>query len=132
MPTQKQKNLIHNLSININNPKETKTQKQLLIDSGYKPSTAQRSTEIIQSPTIQKAIRPIIRKLDREKKRILQELSMRDLTNEKYFILTKSFDILTKNSQLLSGRSTDNIAILDVTKLETAIRTLAEEQDDKQ
>jgi hypothetical protein len=52
-----------------------------------------------------------VSKMEEERNRILDAMSARNLTKVQYNHLVDAMDKTTKNIQLLSGRSTENIAV---------------------
>jgi len=74
---------------------------------GYSHESA-RSYKALRTQTAQKTMKNAAEKIKKERDRILNELSTRDLSDERYIELSKAFDTLTKNHQLLTGGNTEN------------------------
>jgi hypothetical protein len=83
---------------------------KIAIAKGYTPETAR--TGIPQRTKSYKAVMSLaVSKMEEERNRILDAMSARNLTKVQYNHLVDAMDKTTKNIQLLSGRSTENIAV---------------------
>ena len=83
---------------------------KIAISHGYSPTSA-NSNKVQKTQSFKNVIAPVVKRWEKERERITTELEGKDLTQEKYATLVGSIDILTKNIQLLSGRSTESIAV---------------------
>lgn len=84
---------------------------EILLDTGYSESVSRKPKIVTETVAYKKAMLieqiPLIKGLEEEITRIKEALKAKDLRKEEYRILVGSFDILTKNYQLLSGGATE-------------------------
>lgn len=88
-------------------------------EAGYEvKSPSSKASELLKRSKIKNAIQPFIDQLDTHRQAVLDELDRRVpfLAELDYEVLLKSVDVITKNSQLLKGASTENIAVMDVSE----------------
>ncbi len=87
---------------------------KIAIEKGYSPITADGG-KIQKTKTYKETIRPLVQRLETERDEIIKRLEA-TRNKAKYRDLIDGLDKITKNIQLLTGGSTQNIAI-GVTKL---------------
>lgn len=78
---------------------------------GYADNTADNPKNITETESYKEVITPIVEAMERERARIISELSNKDLTKEKFRDLIDGLDKITKNVQLLNGGKTSNDGI---------------------
>lgn len=61
--------------------------------------------------TYQRTIGAYVKRLEKHREKVLRAMEAKDLDLEDYRILSESLDRLSKQSLLLQGKSTDNVAI---------------------
>ncbi len=81
---------------------------------GYAVTTA-GSGQIQKTKTYQKAIRPLLERLNDERDKIIEGLK-KTRSKAKYRDLIDGLDKITKNIQLLSGKSTENVFVIQISK----------------
>lgn len=81
----------------------------IAIRRGYSPSSAS-SNKVQNTKSYQEVIQPVIAQMERERQRAI-DLMPKASKKAKYRDLVDATDKLTKNIQLLHGRSTSNVAI---------------------
>ena len=114
--TQKQRKLVKQILENIGKRGFTKTVEQMMLNSGYSVKMARAQRGIIDSPTIQAELSPIVQEMLKERNAVIK--AMGEKRNEaKYRDLTDALDKLTKNIQLLSGKETQRLEITGYEKL---------------
>jgi len=114
--TQKQRKLVKQILENIGKRGFTKTVEQMMLNSGYSVKMARAQRGIIDSPTIQAELSPIVQGMLKERNAVIK--AMGEKRNEaKYRDLTYALDKLTKNIQLLSGKETQRLEITGYEKL---------------
>ena len=114
--TQKQRKLVKQILENIGKRGFTKTVEQMMLNSGYSVKMARAQRGIIDSPTIQAELSPIVQGMLKERNAVIK--AMGEKRNEaKYRDLTDALDKLTKNIQLLSGKETQRLEITGYEKL---------------
>lgn len=113
--TPKQKKLVEAITVNdsIGGNGQTKTMKALALEAGYSESMSTQPNRILKSPAIQKRLQRFLDGMESARLLHLAELNRpekirKTQARDNAYIM----DILIKNGQLLSGRSTDNRAIL--------------------
>ena len=79
--------------------------------NGYSKVSAIKGRALV-TDTYKETIAKFISRVEGERSRIMLEMSGRDLSTERYSTLMEAMDKLTKVSQLLQGKSTENIATL--------------------
>lgn len=84
---------------------------KILREVGYSDNTADSPREVTKSKSYQSTIAPFVEKLEKERDRILLEISVKDLDKEKHSDLVRSLDTITKNVQLLSGKETERTGV---------------------
>ena len=77
-----------------------------------------RAAALLRRPRIQRAVKPFYELLDNHRDALYKELKLREnfLSGLEYETLLKGIDVLTKNSQLLKGNATENVAVVDMTE----------------
>jgi len=114
--TQKQRKLVKQILENIGKRGFTKTVEQMMLNSGYSVKMARAQRGIIDSPTIQAELSPIVQGMLKERNAVIKAMGKK--RNEaKYRDLTDALDKLTKNIQLLSGKETQQLKITGYEKL---------------
>lgn len=101
MPTIKQKKAILNLVGNGGNV--TKAMR----DANYSENTLNTPQKLTESVGGRELLNPIIEKMEKERDRLIQALSKKKLSKEKYRDMMEGIDKLTKNIQLLNGGATE-------------------------
>jgi len=79
-------------------------------EMGYSKNSAM--TNVPQNTlTYQRTIGIYIKRLEKHRDKVLKAMEAKDLNKEDYRILSESLDRLSKQSLLLQGKSTDNVAV---------------------
>ena len=84
---------------------------QVLREVGYSEGTTITPNKVTETKSYQDEISPFIKKLEKERDRIVLEMSIRDLDDVQYQHLTSAVDTLTKNIQLLGGKDTEKTGV---------------------
>jgi len=84
---------------------------QVLREVGYSEGTTITPNKVTETKSYQDEISPFIKKLEKERDRIVLEMSIRDLDDVQYQHLTSAVDTLTKNIQLLGGKDTEKTSV---------------------
>lgn len=84
---------------------------KIAIKHGYSKQSA-RSGVPLMTKTYKETIEVYVNRLDKLRSKVLIELTQRDLSVERFATLSDTLDKLTKQSQLLQGKSTENIATI--------------------
>lgn len=84
---------------------------KVLVDVGYSEKTALNPKNVTNTKSYQDVVNPFLEKLQKERDRILTEISIKDLDKEKHTDLVRSLDTITKNVQLLSGKETERAGV---------------------
>lgn len=85
---------------------------------GYSVTTA-GSGQIQATKSYKEVMSPIVKRMEKERERIMLALESKDLTEERYKDLVDGLDKITKNVQLLSGRATDNVQVIPISEVFT-------------
>jgi len=109
--TPKQQKLINIITENYRDKKTTKTLKKMLLEAGYTTETSEQAIRILESKTIQDKLSPIVDKLNKKRDKALKFISDEKLKKSSARDLSGIVDVLTKNSQLLSGKETEKAGI---------------------
>ena len=111
MPTPKQNKLIKLLRENMGNLDSTATLGGLLLKAGYTKATAKNAYLIFESKAIRKVTDNIADMLADKRKMAITHITERKLKDAPARELAYVADVFTKNIQLITGRSTDNVAV---------------------
>lgn len=76
---------------------------------GYSATSA-RQGKHLSNKGYTETIEKFVNRVEGERSRLLLELTKRDISTERYSTIIEAIDKLTKVSQLLLGKSTENIA----------------------
>lgn len=85
--------------------------RSLLKKHGYSDSIANRPERVTKTKSYQSIVIPALKQMESVRGKMLKALDNRDMTKEKTPVLLSGVDILTRNTQLLGGKATDNVAI---------------------
>ena len=107
--TERQKKLIFLILENFRNPEKTETMYSMMLKAGYSETSATEQATTLAG--IKDDVSPIVNKLKDEREKAIKALSGK-MKDAKYRDLVDAIDKFTKNAQLLSGKSTDNSAII--------------------
>jgi hypothetical protein len=77
-------------------------------ESGYSNNTADNPKNITETKTYQDTVQPFIDKMIKERDRIIDAMTKKDLDTVQYDSLNRGLDTLTKNIQLLNGGKTES------------------------
>lgn len=100
----------------VNNLLKYPSKYQARVAAGYSSSYA-LTGQIDQTVSVKKAMASIVDNLEKERDRLIQNLSETVLGDVEYRDKVNALDKIQKNIQLLSGRPTDNIALTDLKNL---------------
>ena len=78
---------------------------RIALQKGYANSVARSIKSITKTISYKKGLEPTLKQLETERQDVLNAMQTKDLTKEKYAVLVSSFDTLTKNIQILGGKS---------------------------
>ena len=84
---------------------------KIIRKKGYAKSTSEKPKLITETNSYKEEMKPFIDELIEERDRARKEMKSK-ISKAKYRDLTDAIDKLTKNIQLLSGGSTDRVAII--------------------
>jgi hypothetical protein len=84
---------------------------QVLREVGYADNTADTPQNVTNTKSYKDVVNPFIKKLEKERDRIVLEMSIKDLDTVQYHHLVSATDTLTKNIQLLSGGETERAGV---------------------
>lgn len=111
MASDTAKAVAHEVIANLSKPQgKRKSKKAILAAHGYKPSIQESPSIVTNTKSYQETIQPFVQRMVIERDRAIGAMA-RKISKAKYRDLTDSIDKLTKNIQLLTGGSTQNIAI---------------------
>ena len=85
--------------------------RKIQMANGYTLQSA-ISNKAIRTNTYKETIANTLERMEKERTRLLIELASRDISTERYSTIIDAMDKLTKNSQLLGGKATENVATL--------------------
>jgi hypothetical protein len=84
---------------------------KILRETGYADNTADNPILVTSTDSYQDEVAPFVKKLEKERDRIIKAMTEKDLTDVQYQHLTAATDTLTKNIQLLGGKETEKVGI---------------------
>ncbi len=82
----------------------------ILLESGYSKQTSKSPKMVTSTKTFQKTMATTLELLTSEIDKLQTEMRGRDITEERYETLSKVFDTMVKNKQLLSGGDTERVS----------------------
>lgn len=82
---------------------------KIIRKNGYSANTSLTPKLVTETKSFKEAIEPVVDKMRKERDRLIQALSEKNLNKEKYGVMIDGLDKLTKNIQLLSGKETENV-----------------------
>lgn len=85
---------------------------KIILSQGYARGIATHPHKVTRTKSYKAVIQNVTGALEKERARIIETMSKKDLSAEKYGTLVQSADIITKNIQLLSGKATENVAMV--------------------
>lgn len=84
---------------------------KILLSVGYPKSTSKSPTRVTKTKSYKEEIYPVVQEMERQRDRMIEEIKKRKFDKEKLRDITDAIDKLTKNAQLLQGKSTNNDSI---------------------
>lgn len=87
---------------------------EIIRSKGYSKSVSTAPQNVTETKSYRQVVEPIVEKMKRERDRMMKALSEKDLNEVDYEKITRSFDIFTKNIELLSGNDTERIGGLTI------------------
>lgn len=85
---------------------------KIVREQGYSKSISLAPTKVTKTKTYMAIMQNVTGALEKERARIIEAMGRKDISAEKYGTLVQSADIITKNIQLLSGKATENVAMV--------------------
>jgi len=82
---------------------------KIQVSNGYSPKSA-HAQKALQTKSYKAVVRPVLSQIEAIRQKTLDALFKKDHELEKYHDLIDGMDKLTKNSRLLEGLSTENVA----------------------
>lgn len=83
----------------------------IIEEVGYSKATSTVPTQVTNTKSYKDEIHSFVEKLEKERDRILLEMSIKDLDKVQYQHLVSATDTLTKNIQLLTGKETERAGV---------------------
>jgi len=81
---------------------------KILKEAGYSNAIVTHPERVFKSKGYKEAAEPLINQMKKERQRLLANMRLRDLDKQQYGDVARTFDMLTKNIQLLGGDATEN------------------------
>lgn len=78
---------------------------------GYSKSVSLAPQNVTDTKSFQEEIRPVVEQFEKERQRLITEISSKDLSKVKYEEAVRALDIFTKNIQLLGGKPTEQTEV---------------------
>ena len=83
-----------------------------MLEAGYSPESARNPKKIFQTQAVQEALTPFLQKLKSKRDMALSYITEKKLNKSNAQQSAYVFDVLTKNTELLSGKPTERIDTL--------------------
>jgi mevalonate kinase len=80
--------------------------------NGYSEATSTVPSMVTDTKSYKEVMEPVVKQMEKERQRILDALSIKDLDTERHKDLVGSMDTLTKNIQLLGGKETERSGVI--------------------
>ena len=92
---------------NLRKPKITKG--KILRANGYADSVSKAPTIVTQTKSYQKVIRPFLQRLSKLREKVITEMELKDISQERFSELAGVLRGFNHDIQLLSGEATENV-----------------------
>ena len=86
--------------------------RSLIKKHGYSEAVSLNAHKVTQTKSYKAVMLPVLKSIEEERNAIMEAMRGKDKNSEKYATLVASYDVLTKNYQLLSGKATENVAMI--------------------
>lgn len=105
--TPKQAKLVRGVRENLRTKNKTKPMGEVMLEAGYSKNQSLKPSEILRSPKVQESLEDVLFMISN-----VRSMALKGITKDKIDKSTAKdnasiTDIMTKNHQLLSGKSTD-------------------------
>lgn len=97
---------------NLRNPKMTKG--KILRQNGYAESVSKSPTIVTETKSYQEEMRPVLKRLEGLRDKVISELEKKDISNERFTELGKTLKDLNHDIQLLGGKPTEKTLFIQV------------------
>lgn len=85
---------------------------EIIRSQGYSPSVANAPQRVTNTKSYMAIMKNVVGNMEKQRARMIKALENKNLDREKVATLLSGLDILTKNIQLLSGKATQNVAMV--------------------
>jgi hypothetical protein len=109
--THRKKILVKKISDNIGGKGPVKPIKKLMMESGYKETTARQQSGIIDPLRESGLLDPLVESLEEKINICAKALNKKNISKQTAYSIALTMDILIKNKRLLTGKSTGNVAV---------------------
>ena len=92
---------------------------KIIKKNGYAETTSTVPSQVTRTKSYQEIMNPVVKRMEKERERIMTALESKDLTEERYRDLVDGLDKITKNIQLLSGKATNNVQVIPISEVFT-------------
>lgn len=86
--------------------------RSLLLKHGYSDKVSRNPHRVTTTKSYMAVMQNVVGAMEKQRARMLEAIGNKELSKEKLATLSSSLDILTKNIQLLSGKATENVAMV--------------------
>ena len=107
MASDRAEQVAYDVIKNLRKPKITKG--KILKQNGYSDSVSKCPTVVTQTKSYQKVARPFLKRLEGLRDKIISEMEVKDITQERFTELGRTLKDITHDIQLISGEVTENI-----------------------
>lgn len=112
VPLPKSEKLVQLLIENYGKRGKRRSLGSLLLEAGYSPASAHNPKIILETKTIKEALTPFLETLVNRRNKALEALTDDKIEKESAQKIAYIFDVLSKNTELLSGRPTERVDTL--------------------
>ena len=85
---------------------------EIILSQGYGRGIATHPHKVTRTKSYMAVMQNVVGAMEKQRARMLEAIGNKELSKEKLATLSSSLDILTKNIQLLSGKATENVAMV--------------------
>lgn len=104
--TPKQSKVVNGILANMSKEGKTKTLKQIVRDAGYSEGMTKTPSVITNSPAVKNKLEEVVEMMEEKRKMALQAITSEKVRKASALSNAYTIDILTKNTQLLTGKRT--------------------------
>lgn len=85
---------------------------KIMREQGYSEYISQQPNRVTSQQVYKDIVNPVVEQMNRIRSKALDALEKKDMRKEKMPVLLAGVEVMTKNSQLLGGKATENVGVI--------------------